>query len=148
VTLTRKSLAFLAGALLSGCAATTDLGPSRPQQAVVLKAPACLVAEHCAAMWVAARWWALHSCGYALERDTPDLIETYNTVNNAVPRAVSRALACRITRAPRPEGGSVFVATASCSAVSPPANPCDPPVAEAMGEFNRSLNRVAARINH
>ncbi|HEX9474029.1 MAG TPA: hypothetical protein VF931_07555 [Steroidobacteraceae bacterium] len=144
----RASLAVLAGALLWGCAATADRAQSLPQQAALSKAPTCLAAEQCAAMWAAARWWALHSCGYALEKDTPDLIETYNTVNNTVPRAVSRALACRITRAPRPEGGSAFAATASCSAVSPPANPCDPPVSEAVDEFNRSLNRVAARFDH
>ena len=99
-------------------------------------------------MWAAVRWWALHSCGYALEKDTSDLIETYNTVNNTVPRAVSRSLACRVTRTPRPEGGFAFVATASCSAVSPPANPCYPPVGEALEDFNRSLNRVAARFNY
>src|SRR5260221_11789204 len=73
VTLTRKSLAFLAGALLSGCAATTDLGPSRPQQAVVLKSPACLGAEHWAAILVWAQWWTLHTRGDGLATRVPDL---------------------------------------------------------------------------
>ena len=140
--------AVLVGALLGGCATSAERGPSPSQPAVVSMTPVCVAPEQCAAMWAAVRWWALNSCGYRLEKDTPSLIETYNTVNNTVPRAVSRALACRITRTPRPEGGFVFAATASCSAVSPPSNPCDPPVSEALGELNRSLSAVAARFNH
>jgi hypothetical protein len=143
-----RAVAFLVGGLLSSCTTTADHGQSRSQQAVVSTTSACVAPEQCEAMWAAVRWWALHSCGYRLEKDTPSLIETYNTVNNTVPRAVSRALACRITRTPRPEGGFVIAATASCSAVSPPSNPCDPPVSEALGELNRSLNAIAARFNH
>jgi hypothetical protein len=143
-----RSVALLLGALLSGCATTADRAQSSSQPAGAALPPVCVAPEQCEAMWAAARWWALHSCGYKLEKDTPSLIETYNTVNNTVPRVVSRALACRITRTPRPEGGYVFAATASCSAVSPPNNPCEPPAGEALGELNRSLNAVAARFNH
>jgi hypothetical protein len=32
--------------------------------------------------------------------------------------------------------------------VSPPSNPCDPPAGEAIGELNRSLNKIAARYTH
>jgi hypothetical protein len=147
-TLKWRSVVFLSGALVGGCAATTERGQSPSQPALVSQAPVCVAPEQCEAMWAAVRWWALSNCGYRLEKDTPHLIETYNTVNNTVPRAVSRALACRVTRVPRPEGGFSFAATASCSAVSPPSNPCDPPVSEAIAEFNRSLNRIAARFNH
>jgi hypothetical protein len=140
--------ALLVGALLSGCASTAGRGQSPSPQAVVLTTPQCAAPEECEAMWAAVRWWARTSCGYRLEKDTATLIETYNTVNNTVPRAVSRALACRVTRTPRPEGGFVLAATASCSAVSPRSNPCDPPASEALGELNRSLTAVAARFNH
>ena len=140
--------ALLVGAVLSGCATTAERGPSPSQQGVVSMTPVCVAPEQCAAMWAAVRWWALNSCGYPLEKDTQSLIETYNTVNNTVPRAVSRALACRVTRTPRPEGGFLIAATASCSAISPPSNPCSPPVSEAIGELNRSLNKVAAQYTH
>ena len=112
------------------------------------EAPVCMAPQQCVAMWAAARKWVSNTCGYQLEKDTENLIETYNTVNNTVPRQVSRALACRVTRTARPGGGYVFMATASCSAITPSSNPCYPPVEEATGEFNRSLNAVAARFRH
>jgi hypothetical protein len=110
--------------------------------------PVCVAPQQCVAMWTAARSWVRNTCGYRLEKDTGNVLETYNTVNNTVPRQVSRSLACRVTRTARPEGGYVFTVTASCSAISPPTNPCYPPADEATGEFNRSLNAVAARFNH
>jgi hypothetical protein len=143
-----RALVFLVGAVLSGCMTTADRASTGSQPAVAPPPPVCVAPEQCEAMWAEVRWWALHSCGYPLEKDTANLIETYNTVNNTVPRQVSRRLACRITRTARPEGGYVIAATASCSAVSPPSNPCDPPAGEALGELNRSLNAVAARFQH
>ncbi len=133
-----------ASAASAASAAGTEPGQIAAQP--IGESPVCLAAQQCAAMWSAARKWVRNTCGYQLEKDTENLIETYNTVNNTVPRQVSRALACRVTRTARPGGGYVFMATASCSAVTPSSNPCYPPVNEATGEFNRSLNAVAARF--
>jgi len=142
----RKFLIVMLGAVASASAAGT---PSGQRAAHPLgMAPVCTTPQQCVAMWSAARKWVRNTCGYKLEKDTENLLETYNTVNNTIPRQVSRSLACRVTRTPRPEGGYVFTVTASCSAISPPSNPCYPPADEAMSDFNRSLNAVAARLKH
>jgi hypothetical protein len=136
-----RNACVIATLLACGCATQRAA-----KHELVPAALVCLDDRQCEAMWSAARRWILNTCRYPIERETANLIETRNTVNNTVPRQVSTALACRVTRTARPEGGSVVAATASCSAVGPTADPCYPPVSEALHEFRRSLERVAARF--
>jgi hypothetical protein len=140
----RKIAILMLGAVVG--ASATGAEPGQRAAHPLGMSPVCTTPQQCVAMWTAARKWVRNACGYKLEKDTDNLLETYNTVNNTIPRQVSRSLACRVTRTPRTEGGYVFTVTASCSAITPRTNPCYPPADEAMSDFNRSLNAVAARL--
>jgi hypothetical protein len=138
--------AILVGALIGGCA-TTPRSDERPEQQRLLSgAPSCVTPHQCEAMWAAARRWMINTCRYPIRTETDRLLETYNTVDNTVPRAVSSALACSITKMPRPGGGYSFVVVAACSAVIPPAAPCYPSVRESIARFDKSLTAVAAYV--
>jgi len=45
----------------------------------------------------------INTCRYPIRTETDRLLETYNTADNTVPRTVSSALACSVTKMPRPE---------------------------------------------
>jgi hypothetical protein len=135
-------LAAVPAAMLAGGCATQDA--LKPDSAPAVQA--CLGAKQCDAMWHAARWWVLTTCRYPIDKDTADLIETFNTVYNTVPRQVSTALACRVTRTSRAEGGFAIGAMASCSAIGPAADPCYPPVKEALAEFRRAMEKAAEQV--
>ena len=131
-------------ASIGGCSSSGGWARDPMKSEAVAAMPACLGEQQCDAMWGAARRWVRDVCGYPIAKDTVNLIETYNTATNTVPRVVSSALACSVRRVPRPDGGYDIAATASCSAVGPTRDPCYPPVNEAIGELNRSLNKVVA----
>jgi hypothetical protein len=137
---------ILVGALIGGCATTPGSDAQPAQQRLLSAAPSCVTPHQCEAMWAAARRWMINTCRYPIRTETDRLLETYNTADNTVPRIVSSALACSVTKMPRPEGGYSFVVVAACSAVVPPVAPCYPPVGKSVARFDKSLTAVAARV--
>jgi hypothetical protein len=138
---------ILVSALLGGCATLPGSDAQPAQQRLLSAAPSCVTPHQCEAMWAAARRWMINTCRYPIRTETDRLLETYNTADdNTVPRRVSSALACSVTKMPRSEGGYSFVVVAACSAVVPPVAPCYPPVGESIARFDKSLTAVAARV--
>jgi hypothetical protein len=121
-------------AALSGCATAPPAKVSTEQTSIEDTPPVCTSDRQCAAMWDAARVWvksAYCGCG-GIKTMTDSYIATCDSVGN------DPALACSVTKVPKPEGGYSFVAKAHC------ANwfRCSPPAIDAVHYFNSKVTQA------
>lgn len=117
--------------MLAGCANMANDPAVQAKLAKIRETvPTCNSDKECDVKWSAARQWILANAGWKLQHVQPDYMETYNAINS------SPALAVRVVKEARQEGGSRIIATVWCDNIFG----CNPDKFDALMDFNSKVN--------